>query len=110
MPIKPQNKTTFEDLYCRLVDDILSGRLAQGVRHEPALKHELADFDKLKTWYYTDADQTIQPWTLPGAGHLLKRLLAGWMKPTHCLKHGVVYPVAIVLNATIAMVFARTMQ
>jgi 2-oxoacid:acceptor oxidoreductase delta subunit (pyruvate/2-ketoisovalerate family) len=24
-------------------------------------KHELADFDKLNTWYYTDADQTVQP-------------------------------------------------
>ncbi len=24
-------------------------------------KHELADFDTLNTWYYTDADQTMQP-------------------------------------------------
>jgi NADPH-dependent glutamate synthase beta subunit-like oxidoreductase len=24
-------------------------------------KHELADFDKLNTWYYTDADPTLQP-------------------------------------------------
>ena len=29
--------------------------------YEAPPKHELASFDKLNTWYYTDADQTVQP-------------------------------------------------
>jgi NADPH-dependent glutamate synthase beta subunit-like oxidoreductase len=33
----------------------------RGTVHEAAPKHELASFDKLNTWYYTDADQTVQP-------------------------------------------------
>ncbi|MFC1665478.1 4Fe-4S binding protein, partial [Pseudomonadota bacterium] len=33
----------------------------KGIQYEPRPKHELADFDKLNTWYYTDADKTIQP-------------------------------------------------
>ncbi len=34
--------------------------LREGAYEAPP-KHELADFDKLNTWYYTDADKTIQP-------------------------------------------------
>jgi len=33
----------------------------RGARYEPAPKHEVASFDKLNPWYYTDADQTVQP-------------------------------------------------
>ena len=33
----------------------------RGVPHETPDKHELADFDKLNTWYYSDADKTVQP-------------------------------------------------
>ena len=33
----------------------------RGGTYQPAPKHELADFDKLNTWYYTDAEQTVQP-------------------------------------------------
>ena len=33
----------------------------RGERYEPAEKHEIADFSKLNTWYYTDAPQTQQP-------------------------------------------------
>jgi 2-oxoacid:acceptor oxidoreductase delta subunit (pyruvate/2-ketoisovalerate family) len=33
----------------------------RGETYERAPKHEVADFDKLNTWYYTDADQTVQP-------------------------------------------------
>ncbi|MEO8091730.1 MAG: NAD(P)-binding protein [bacterium] len=29
--------------------------------YEPAPKHELATFDKLNTWYYSDAPRTLQP-------------------------------------------------
>jgi len=29
--------------------------------YEPAPKHELASFEQLNTWYYTDADQAVQP-------------------------------------------------
>ena len=32
-----------------------------GARYRPAEKHEIAAFDKLNTWYYTDAPQTQQP-------------------------------------------------
>ncbi len=32
-----------------------------GGKFRPAEKHELAAFDKLNTWYYTDAPQTQQP-------------------------------------------------
>ncbi len=32
-----------------------------GETYEPAPKHELADYGKLNTWYYTDADKTMQP-------------------------------------------------
>ncbi|MDO8351038.1 MAG: NAD(P)-binding protein [Gallionella sp.] len=29
--------------------------------YEPAPKHELASFDKLNPWYYSDADKTVRP-------------------------------------------------
>jgi 2-oxoacid:acceptor oxidoreductase delta subunit (pyruvate/2-ketoisovalerate family) len=40
----------------RNIDAWLRGRV-----HAPSPKHELADFDKLNTWYYSDADKTVQP-------------------------------------------------
>ena len=30
-------------------------------RYTPGPKHELAEFELLNTWYYTDAEQTVQP-------------------------------------------------
>jgi 2-oxoacid:acceptor oxidoreductase delta subunit (pyruvate/2-ketoisovalerate family) len=33
----------------------------RGERYAPAAKHEVAAFDRLNTWYYTDADKTVQP-------------------------------------------------
>jgi NADPH-dependent glutamate synthase beta subunit-like oxidoreductase len=33
----------------------------RGASYAPAPKHEIASFEKLNTWYYTDAAQTIQP-------------------------------------------------
>ncbi len=33
----------------------------RGISLEPAAKHALATSDKLNTWYYSDADKTIQP-------------------------------------------------
>jgi len=33
----------------------------RGKTYAPAPKHELADFDLLNTWYYTDAEATIEP-------------------------------------------------
>ena len=33
----------------------------KGESYRPAEKHEIAAFDKLNTWYYTDAPQTQQP-------------------------------------------------
>jgi len=33
----------------------------RGQVYAPSPKHELADFDKLNTWYYSDADKTVQP-------------------------------------------------
>jgi len=32
-----------------------------GTQHRPSPKHELADFSLLNTWYYNDADRTVQP-------------------------------------------------
>jgi NADPH-dependent glutamate synthase beta subunit-like oxidoreductase len=32
----------------------------RGVVREPAPKHELASFDKMNTWYYSDAPKTVQ--------------------------------------------------
>jgi NADPH-dependent glutamate synthase beta subunit-like oxidoreductase len=32
-----------------------------GKEYHPPEKHELADFEKLNTWYYTDAEKTVQP-------------------------------------------------
>ncbi|MDP4199555.1 MAG: NAD(P)-binding protein [Bacteroidota bacterium] len=32
-----------------------------GVEYKPAQKHALASFEKLNTWYYSDAEQTVQP-------------------------------------------------
>ena len=32
-----------------------------GTTYDPPPKHEIADFDLLNAWYYTDADQTVQP-------------------------------------------------
>ena len=33
----------------------------RGATYEPAPKHELATFDKLNPWYYTDAPKTMRP-------------------------------------------------
>ena len=33
----------------------------RGASYAPAPKHEVASFEQLNTWYYTDAEQTIQP-------------------------------------------------
>jgi NADPH-dependent glutamate synthase beta subunit-like oxidoreductase len=33
----------------------------RGGTYQAAPKHELAAFDKLNTWYYSDADKTVQP-------------------------------------------------
>jgi len=33
----------------------------RGASYAPAPKHEVASFEKLNTWYYTDAEQTVQP-------------------------------------------------
>lgn len=33
----------------------------RGVTQEVSPKHELAEFDKLNTWYYSDADKTVRP-------------------------------------------------
>ncbi len=32
-----------------------------GTTYEPAAKPELASYDKLNTWYYSDADKTVRP-------------------------------------------------
>jgi NADPH-dependent glutamate synthase beta subunit-like oxidoreductase len=40
----------------RHIDAWLAGR-----RHEPPPPHELATFDKLNTWYYSDAPKTVAP-------------------------------------------------
>jgi NADPH-dependent glutamate synthase beta subunit-like oxidoreductase len=33
----------------------------RGATYTPRPKHELASFERLNTWYYTDAEQTLQP-------------------------------------------------
>jgi NADPH-dependent glutamate synthase beta subunit-like oxidoreductase len=33
----------------------------RGEAYEPPPKHEIADFEKLNTWYYSDAPRTVQP-------------------------------------------------
>lgn len=33
----------------------------RGTTYQPAPKGELANFEKLNTWYYTDADKTVRP-------------------------------------------------
>jgi 2-oxoacid:acceptor oxidoreductase delta subunit (pyruvate/2-ketoisovalerate family) len=33
----------------------------RGGTYAPAPKHEVADFDKLNTWYYSDASKTVRP-------------------------------------------------
>ncbi len=33
----------------------------RGAAYAPAPKHELAAFDKLNTWYYSDAPKTVRP-------------------------------------------------
>jgi NADPH-dependent glutamate synthase beta subunit-like oxidoreductase len=33
----------------------------RGIRYEPAVKHPEATFDRLNTWYYSDAPKTVQP-------------------------------------------------
>jgi NADPH-dependent glutamate synthase beta subunit-like oxidoreductase len=33
----------------------------QGKTYQPAAKHELAEYGKLNTWYYSDADKTVRP-------------------------------------------------
>jgi 2-oxoacid:acceptor oxidoreductase delta subunit (pyruvate/2-ketoisovalerate family) len=33
----------------------------RGSEYAPPLKHEIAEFDKLNSWYYTDAPKTVRP-------------------------------------------------
>ena len=33
----------------------------RGIVYQAAAKHELADFSRLNTWYYSDADKTVRP-------------------------------------------------
>ena len=33
----------------------------RGESYQPAPKHALAEFETLNTWYYTDADRSVQP-------------------------------------------------
>lgn len=33
----------------------------RGARYRPPYRHEIADFSKLNTWYYSDAPKTVQP-------------------------------------------------
>ncbi|MHA1151355.1 MAG: NAD(P)-binding protein [Alphaproteobacteria bacterium] len=33
----------------------------RGETYQPAPKHEVAEFEALNTWYYSDADQSVQP-------------------------------------------------
>jgi 2-oxoacid:acceptor oxidoreductase delta subunit (pyruvate/2-ketoisovalerate family) len=33
----------------------------RGSEYVPTLKHEIAEFDKLNSWYYTDAPKTVRP-------------------------------------------------
>ena len=33
----------------------------RGTAYDPPPKHEVAEFDKLNTWYYTDAPKTVRP-------------------------------------------------
>ncbi len=33
----------------------------RGARYAPPPKHPLAEYERLNTWYYTDADKTVQP-------------------------------------------------
>lgn len=33
----------------------------RGARYRPPERHEIADFSKLNTWYYSDAPKTVQP-------------------------------------------------
>jgi NADPH-dependent glutamate synthase beta subunit-like oxidoreductase len=33
----------------------------RGTTHAPGLKHEVATFDRLNTWYYADAPKTVRP-------------------------------------------------
>ncbi|MCL4689491.1 MAG: NAD(P)-binding protein [Burkholderiales bacterium] len=33
----------------------------RGAAHDPGPKHELATFEKLNTWYYSDASKTVRP-------------------------------------------------
>jgi 2-oxoacid:acceptor oxidoreductase delta subunit (pyruvate/2-ketoisovalerate family) len=40
----------------RHIDGWLNGKI-----YEPPTKHEVAEFDKLNTWYYSDAPKTLQP-------------------------------------------------
>ena len=44
----------------RLTEADIDAWLAGGT-YEPAPKHELADFEKLNAWYYTDASKTVRP-------------------------------------------------
>ena len=37
------------------------GAYLRGASYAPAPRHEVASFEQLNTWYYTDAQQTVQP-------------------------------------------------
>jgi hypothetical protein len=78
----------------REIDAWLSGKT-----YKPLPKHELASFDKLNKWYYTDAPITVQPQLKLFVAKLrLKKFWVVLMEAMHSMRHVDVYLAAIVLN------------
>jgi hypothetical protein len=83
----------------------------KGTRYVAPPKHELASFDKLNTWYYSDAPKTMRPML-----DLLRRNPPSmkWcrdsMNRTRCSRRAAASPAATVSNATTVTASAPTMR
>ena len=82
----------------------------RGGTYAPAPKHELADFDKLNAWYYSDAPKTVRPLLDIVAPHVDVRRgrRAASTRPTRCSRRAAACPAATASSATTATASAPT--
>jgi hypothetical protein len=74
-------------------------------------QHEVAVFENLNTWYYTDAPKTVRPMLdIIRRQSTFDEVQGGLDESTPCSRPGAVFPAATASNATTATASVRTMQ
>ena len=75
----------------------------RGEQYAPLPKHELATFERMNSWYYSDAPKTVRPvLDIIRRQSTFEEVLGGSTNTMRCSKRGVACPAAIASNATTA--------